>query len=193
MWMTRHQNAPPNKRLRISVRRTRVSSAAVVELKLGMRLLSSTLLLTVVLACSASSTTPNFVPNLATESVPGVSVSLAVAPDRVAPGDSIEFLAVAQNATAARVQIGVQCGPSFDVILSGPQGYRASVLALMVGPNGVFTCELSDRHFAPANGSQQSRMRIAAPRLRGQYTAVAGLRRLEGLGNLSASTFFQVR
>ena len=144
-------------------------------------------------ACSGTPTAAPIASLLSTEGVPGVSVSLSAAPRRIAPGDSIEFVATALNSTNQSIQIGVQCGPSFDIVLTGPQGYAATVLALITGPNGAFTCELSPRHFAPANGSQTMRFRIAAPRRLGRYTAVAGLRRADGLSNLSASATFEIR
>jgi hypothetical protein len=152
-----------------------------------MRVLSRTALLAALGACSGSTTDPGVAPLLSTERVPGISVSLTVTPSRVAAGDSIEFVATAHNSSNHAVQIGVQCGPSFDVALTGPHGYAASVLALFVGPNGAFTCELSPRHYAPANGAQTVRFKIAAPERLGRYVAVAGLRRADGLGNLSAS------
>jgi hypothetical protein len=158
-----------------------------------MRVLSRAALLASLGACSSSSTGLGLAPYLANETVPGVSVSLTVTPTRVAPGDSMEFAATAQNSTPASVQIGVQCGPSFDIVLTGQRGYVASVLSLMVGPNGAFTCELSSRHFAPANGTQEVRFRIPAPERLGQYRAVAGLRRSDGLSNLSPSVAIEVR
>ena len=159
----------------------------------SMRLLVPVAFGALLAACSRAPTAPTSAPLLSTETVPGVSVSLSAAPSRVAPGDSIEFVATALNSTNQSVQIGVQCGPSFDIVLTGPQRYAATVLALIAGPNGAFTCELSPRHFAPANGSQIMRFRIAAPRRLGRYTAVAGLRRADGLSNLSASASFEIR
>lgn len=158
-----------------------------------MRVLSRTALLAALGACSGSTTDPSVAPLLSTERVPSISVTLTVTPSRVAPGDSVEFLATAHNSSNQSVQIGVQCGPSFDVALSGPRGYRASVLALFAGPNGAFTCELSPRHYAPANGTQAARFKIAAPQRLGRYMAVAGLRRADGLSNLSASVAIEVR
>jgi hypothetical protein len=164
-----------------------VSHSIALRVSLSMRVLSRTALLAALGACSGSTTEPSLAPLRSTERVPGISVSLTVTPSRVAPGDSIEFVATAHNSSNQSVQIGVQCGPSFDVALTGPGGYAASVLALFVGPNGAFTCELSPRHYAPANGTQAARFKIAAPQRLGRYVAVAGLRRADGLSNLSAS------
>lgn len=158
-----------------------------------MKLPSGTALFVALAACSGSTTGPSVAPPLASETVAGITVSLSLAPSRVAPGDSIEFVATAQNSSNQSVQIGVQCGPSFDIVLTGPRGYGATVLVLLAGPDGAFTCELSPRHFAPANGTQVARFRIAAPRRSGQYRAVAGLRRADGLSNLSAPVAFDVR
>jgi hypothetical protein len=157
-----------------------------------MRINFAALSLASLAACSNSPTTA-VTPQLSAETVAGVTVSVSVVPSRVTRGDSIEFRATAHNSTNRAVQIGVQCGPSFDVVLTGPHGYVATVLALMVGPNGAFTCELGPRHFAPANSTQEARFRIAAPRQVGQYKTVAGLRRSGGLSNLSAPVAFEIR
>jgi hypothetical protein len=155
-----------------------------------MRLITWTLSLAGLLGCAGSASEPDFELRRSSDRLRGIAVVLTVAPPRVAPVDSIEFVATAHNSTNSAVQIGTQCGPSFDVVLHGPGGYAASVLSLIVG--STFTCELSPRHFAPANGMQQVRWRIAAPKRVGEYHAVAGLRRAEGLSNLSASVAFEV-
>ncbi len=147
--------------------------------------------LTLLFACSHPSEPESGV-GKSREFVEGVTLSLVTSPGRPSAGQPIEFVATAYNATDARIQIGTACGPSMDVLVRGPRGFASTVLTVLV-PNGAFTCELSPRHFVAPRDSQQVRFRVPAPSARGRYSAAAGLRRSDGLSNLSASVLFEVR
>jgi len=123
----------------------------------------------------------------------GLTIRLSAAPVTVAPGDTVRFRAVAHNATAQRIQVGVQCGPSMDVRLTTPGGQAVSVLHTMIGPNGAFTCELGPHHFAPPRDSLVNQLVWRAPDQRGTYRAVAGARGSSGLQDLSAEITIIVR
>ena len=127
------------------------------------------------------------------ETVAGVRVELTVSPGIVAPGDTVRLVATARNATRERLQIGIQCGPPMDISLATPTGQRRSALKDLLGGNGVFTCELGPQHFVEPEGTQITRIAWIAPSTRGEYVAVAGLRRGDGLGNVSEPIRFQVR
>jgi putative transposase len=92
---------------------------------------------------------------------------------------------VADHATSARAQVGVQCGPPADVVVTPPRGPAASVPAALLGGNGAFTCELGPHHFVDALDTRTAVLKWRAPAARGTYEARAGLRRGGGLGNLS--------
>ncbi|MBV9880675.1 MAG: hypothetical protein JO180_09275 [Gemmatirosa sp.] len=130
---------------------------------------------------------------LSRETVAGVTVVLSPAPSTVAPGDTIRLVATARNATRQRIQIGLQCGPPMDVSIATPDGRRRSVLADLLGGNGAFTCELGPYHFVEPDSTRATAVAWVVPSTRGEYVAVAGLRRADGLGNLSEPIRFQVR
>jgi hypothetical protein len=137
--------------------------------------------------------TPSGMLRLSRERVPGVTVALGMTPSAASRGDTIRFSATATNATAQRIQIGIACGPSFDVQVTLPNGAVRSVLSDLVGPNGAFTCPLLPEHFVEPRSSRTLVLRWVVPSVRGRYVARAGLRRSDGLGNLSAAVAFSVR
>ena len=143
-----------------------------------------------------SATVPDEQPDLATgvtrEVVAGVTLALTAAPSTVGPGDTVHFTATARNATAVRLQVGVQCGPAMDVAIVAPGGQRRSALADATG-GGHFTCELGPHHFVEPASTLAVRIAWVAPTTRGTYVAQAGLRRSDGLGNLSAPLSLQIR
>jgi hypothetical protein len=106
----------------------------------------------------------------------GVEVALSVSPSIAAPGDTIRLTVTAHNSTDRRIQIGFQCGPAMDAVITGPGAGRVSVLHEMLGPNGAFTCELGPRHFADPGETETVRLTWRAPARGGTYTAVGGLR-----------------
>lgn len=130
---------------------------------------------------------------LSTETVAGVSVALHVADTIVAAGDSVLFIATATNTTGRRVQIGTACGPSFDVQVTEPDGDTRSVLRDLVSGDAAFVCVLLAEHFVPAKATRALPLRWPAPARAGTYSARAGLRRDDGLANLSAPVTFRVR
>lgn len=134
-------------------------------------------------SCGPFSTAP-------VERLAGVTVTLSTAPTAVAPGDSVAFIVAATNATDREIQIGGECGPSMDVLVSG-RGRTVSVLAEL-SRGGVFTCELGPHHVLKPGETQSLRLLWAAPAA-GEYRAVAGLRRTTGLGNPSAPVGITVR
>jgi hypothetical protein len=136
---------------------------------------------------------PARTPSLSGEIVAGVTVTVRVRDVDLSPGDTVRFVATATNATDKRIQIGIACGPSFDVLVTLPNGTQRSVLSDLVGPNGAFICPLTPEHYVEPNSSRSLALQWVAPALRGLYTARAGLRRGDGLGNLSGSTAFVVR
>ena len=129
---------------------------------------------------------------LTREVVAGVKLSLTAMPSTVAPGDTVHLTATARNATATRLQIGVQCGPAMDVRIVTPGGQQRSALADATG-RGFFTCELGPYHFVAPDSTRVVQIAWVAPAVRGAYVAQAGLRRSAGLGNLSAPLVLRVQ
>lgn len=123
--------------------------------------------------------------------VDGVTLALDAAPRVVAPGDTVHLVLTARNATGRRVQIGIQCGPPMDVAVRTPRGATRSALA--DAGREFFTCELAPHHFVDPLGTNVQRIAWPAPAEQGEYVAVAGLRRSDGLGNLSAPVRVTVR
>jgi hypothetical protein len=130
--------------------------------------------------------------SLSKESVAGVALSVQVTPTTAAPGDTVLLAAVATNMTQLRIQIGIQCGPPMDVVVTTPGGARRSALVDLT-QGGYFTCELSSQHFVEPSGTRAVSIRWVVPAARGDYVASAGLRRSDGLSNMSAPVHLQVR
>jgi hypothetical protein len=126
-------------------------------------------------------------------SLPTITVTLTADRTVATPGEIVEFTATATNRGTGRVQIGVQCGPSMDVAIAPPAGEERSALADQLGPNGASTCPLRPEHFVEPGQTQTFRISWLVPATRGTYTAVAGLRRGDGLGNLSTPVQLVVR
>ena len=139
----------------------------------------------VLAACSKDPVAPSSSVKLTSEVVPGITLALTAEPGVIRRGDTIHFRAVATNSTMSRVQIGMQCGPALDVVLTARGGQTRSALMDFVGAYNAFTCELGPDHFLEANTSRVILLKWPAP-LKGSYRAAAGLRRADGIGNLSA-------
>jgi hypothetical protein len=131
-------------------------------------------------------------PGFTDVTVPGVSVTLAAQPVLVSRGDTVHFRTRATNATSETIQIGVECGPSMDVALIADDGSTRSALADILGSHGAFTCELAPHHFVDPHSTREQIIRWPAV-ARGDYMAVAGLRRSEGLANPSSPVRIIVR
>jgi hypothetical protein len=88
-----------------------------------------------------------------------------------AVGDTVVFTATAYNPTRERIQVGLECGPPLDVVLTTPSGTVVSLLTSVHG--GAFTCELTEAHFA--DPGETERVVVAWPVVgeTGVYTAVA--------------------
>lgn len=130
---------------------------------------------------------------LSTDSVAGVTVTLAVLDTAPAPGSAVRMVATATNATPRRLRIGTACGPSFDVQVTMPSGERRSVLRDALTEEGAFDCRVLPEHFVSAGASRSLVMRWSTPATPGDYVARAGLRREDGLANLSAPVTISVR
>jgi hypothetical protein len=125
----------------------------------------------------------------ATEPIEQVRIALTVSPGVVAAGDTVAFTTTAINPTGERVQLGTSCGPSFDVLVTAPDGRTVSVLGAQVG-----TCELGPYHFVDPGATQTLQLRWRAPTEVGVYRAVTGLRRNGStLARRTASVAFEVR
>jgi hypothetical protein len=116
--------------------------------------------------------------NLSTEPIDQIELGLSVEPAEFAAGDSVQFIATAFNPTDETVQIGRECGPSFDVIVTKPDGSKISVLSEM-NPGGAYTCPLLSLHFADPGETERMTLRWRVPLESGEYEAVARLRRPE--------------
>jgi hypothetical protein len=119
---------------------------------------------------------------------PAISIDIRADKPAVNAGDTIHFVLIARNASAERVQIGVQCGPAMDIRMDGPRGRTVSVLNTQFEDEKLtvaFTCELGPYHFADARDSLINRLWWKAPRQPGEYTAVAGARGEQGLDDVS--------
>ncbi len=160
-----------------------------------MSRVSSVLAVVALLGCAPTSGTEAGGRALArsAESLPTITVTLTADRTVVTPGEIVEFTATATNRGTAPVQIGVQCGPSMDVAIAPPAGKGRSALADQLGSNGAFTCPLLPEHFVEPGQTQTLRISWLVPATRGTYTAVAGLRRGDGLGNLSTPVQLVVR
>ena len=130
---------------------------------------------------------------LTSERVPGISVELRADRRQASPGETIHFTAIASNSTTSRVQIGAQCGPTMDVVISSGTDRMHSVVADNIGNDGAFTCALDAQHFVEANGTHEMLISWTAPTVRGEYEAAGGLRRSNGVGNLSSPVAITVR
>jgi len=122
------------------------------------------------------------------ERLPTIKVTLRADRTVATPGEIVEFTATATNRGTARVQIGEQCGPPMDVAIAPPAGKERSALA-----DQLFACPLLAEHFVGPGQTQTLRLSWLVPATRGTYTAVAGLRRGDGLGNLSTPVQLVVR
>jgi hypothetical protein len=142
-------------------------------------------------SCSPESVT--YVPLVSDEIVPGITLVLTAEPLNVRAGGKIQFRILASNSTDEAIQVGIQCGPSTDVLITGPDGRRRSALADAVGPHAVFPCPLLPEHFVEAKSDREYILEWPAPGLRGTYSASAGLRRSGGLSNLSQPVNVTVR
>src|SRR5687768_12837124 len=100
--------------------------------------------------------------SLTTEPIDQIELGLSVEPDVFAAGDSIRFIATASNPTDETVQIGRECGPSFDVIVTNPDGSMHSVLSEM-NPGGAYICLLSPVHFADPGETERMTLRWRVP------------------------------
>ncbi len=132
--------------------------------------------------------------SLSSRRASGIEVGLSAAPSTVALGETVQLTITAHNSTDRRVQLGVPCGPPMDVVIRGPSGRRVSVLYEMLGPNGAFTCELAEYHFADPGETEVLRLTWRVPLRRGTYRAVGGLRGdNDQLHTLSAAVDIRVR
>lgn len=127
------------------------------------------------------------------DSVPAVETSVSVSSLALAPGDRIDLSVAATNRGAQRVQIGIACGPSLDVLVRYPDGSEHSALWDAVGPNGDFTCPLLPSHFADPGQTKTERIPWRVPATPGTYRLLSGLRRADGLSNLSHAIDVTVR
>jgi hypothetical protein len=125
--------------------------------------------------------------------LPNLDVVVTVARTTLAPGDTITLVASATNRGAERLQIGVACGPSLDVLVSPPNAAEYSALIASLPPNAGFTCPLTPAHFADPGETETVRIIWRAPAQTGAYRLQAGLRRGDGLGNLGPATTVTVR
>lgn len=125
--------------------------------------------------------------------LPAIDVRVSATRSVVSPGDSIDLIATATNHGAQRVQIGMDCGPSFDVLVRYPDANEHSALLDWIGPNGAFACPLTPSHFADPGETETFRLPWRAPATRGQYVVQAALRRGDGLGNFSPVLRLTVR
>jgi hypothetical protein len=125
--------------------------------------------------------------------VDSVVATLSAQPLVAARGDSVHFVASARNSTGRRVKLSSQCGPPMDVMITGPGGYRVWLLSEMLGPHGDFTCELRPSHYGEPWETERQRLVWRAPNRRGDYTAIAGLRGVYLLTNVSTLVRITVR
>ena len=126
------------------------------------------------------------------EYVTGIQVRLRVHPVLASPGDTIQFLIEATNLTDRTIQIGTPCGPALDSYVFKNGAISVSVLQA-VAAGAVFTCELGPHHFADPGETETLRLRWPAPPIRGEYIAIAGIRRADGLGNRTEPVKFEIR
>ena len=120
----------------------------------------------------------------------GVELRITAVPTVVAVGDSVTFTASAYNPTNEEVQIGQQCGPSFDVLVTTPTGAEVSVLTESLGGHVFFTCQLGPWHIVEPGETETMILEWRAP-APGVYAARATLRREERY--LSAAAQVTVR
>jgi hypothetical protein len=148
----------------------------------------------VVLACTDVVGPPFFADPLprSAQTLPGVELSVTADHFVVRQGDLLTFTATAVNTSNVRVQLGQACGPMMDVAVLAPTGREQSAL---IGnrTDVVFSCPLPADFFADPDESRSIQIAWRAPQLRGTYTARAGLRRSDGLGNESPRLVIEVR
>jgi hypothetical protein len=135
--------------------------------------------------------------DLSREQVEGVTISLMAAPTTAVPGDTFRFTASAYNASSQNIQLGIQCGPPLDVTITQPDGTKLSVLVEQftgAGGRAAFNCGLAEAvHFAFPGEVKTNYLEWRVPTQRGEYVAMAGLRRADGLSNLSAPVHLLVQ
>jgi hypothetical protein len=127
------------------------------------------------------------------EQLPAVTVTLSADRAVVRPGEIVELTAAATNTGATRIQLGVQCGPTMDVAITTPDAGERSAIADWFGPSVAFPCILTSDAFAEPGQTRTVRLLWVAPTVGGTYVAAAGLRRGDGLGNLSDPVRLEVR
>jgi len=120
---------------------------------------------------------------------PGITIRLEVIPGAVNAADSIEFRIWARNIRAERFDFISPCGPPVDAVFSTSGASGVSALRER-SPDRIFTCQ---GYTIAAFDSLLVRIPILAPTRGGEYRAIAGVRTMNGLANLSAQTSFQVR
>ncbi len=159
-----------------------------------MRLGPITAIVLVVLACTDVVGPPFFGDSLprSAQTLPGVELSVTADHIVVKRGDSLTFSATAVNRSNARVQLGQACGPMMDVVVVAPTGREQSAITGN-RTDVVFSCPLPANFFADPEESRTIQIAWRAPQLRGRYTARAGLRRMDGLGNESPELVIVVR
>ena len=89
-------------------------------------------------------------------------------------------IATAFNPTDETVQIGRECGPSFDVLVKMPDGSEIAVLREW-NPGGAYTCQLGSWHFADPGELERLDLPWRVPLTLGGYEAVVVLRRPESM------------
>lgn len=124
--------------------------------------------------------------------VAGIEVTVMADRATAALGDTITFAAAVTNRGNTRVQVGLNCGPSLDVVLAAREGLELSVLHTFVQSNGGAPCPSTEEHFADPGETETLHLKWRAS-ARGTFTARAGLRRSAGIGNLSMPITVVVR
>jgi hypothetical protein len=110
-----------------------------------------------------------------------------------APGDTVRLFAVARNLSHGPLDVGGACGPAMDVSIRAPAGDSVLVLNQMVGGDAVFDCMGHPEYTLAPGDSLVERLWWRAPRVRGEYTAVAHSRRYGGVRPTSAPLRITVR
>jgi hypothetical protein len=152
-----------------------------------MRYTALGLTLLIVVACHEVTGPRELLPR-ASQTVPGVQVTVTANRTTVSPGDSVTFRALAFNGSNVPVQLGEACGPAMDVVVRAPTGREESALVR----NRVYPCVGIEDWVNPGE-RRTIQTAWQAPTLRGSYSARAGLRRRDGLGNESPPLTIEVR